>query len=74
MVTEGLFFGTGLPGPDGVVFSRLYAVPSDGVLVELTTTNPTTAIPVLSNWEAAMLGGVGEIDSRFNGRLVAWVP
>jgi Tol biopolymer transport system component len=79
MVIEGLANGTGpifFPpsGPDDQIMSKLYAVPSDGIQVELTETNPTTAIPVLSNWQAAVLGDEGKISSKFSGRLVAWVP
>jgi dipeptidyl aminopeptidase/acylaminoacyl peptidase len=78
MVAEGLNHGSSpiIPAPDEIehLHSRLYAVPSDGVLVELTLTNPTTAIPVLSNWYAALFGHGGEIDSKFSGHLVAWVP
>jgi hypothetical protein len=78
MVTEGLSIGAGQyplpPNKLDLVYSKLYAVPSDGVLVELTLTNPTTAIPVLSNWYAALFGHGGEIDSSFTGHLVAWVP
>jgi hypothetical protein len=77
MVAEGLAGGLGIP-PGGwdlaQPFGRLYAVPSDGVLVELTSTNPTTAIPVLSNFSAAVMGDEGEINGSFNWRLVAWVP
>jgi hypothetical protein len=78
MITEGISRGMGpFPLPPNqleLVYSALYAVPSDGVRVELTLTSPTTAIPVLSNWHAALLGGEGEIKSTFTGRLVAWVP
>jgi Tol biopolymer transport system component len=80
MVTEGLFYG-GTPYPNPLdpghldpVFGALYAVPSEGVRVELTQTNQATAIPVLSNYSAAILGGEGKVHSHFNGRLVAWVP
>jgi Tol biopolymer transport system component len=79
MVIEGLANGTEpifFPpsGPDDQIMSKLYAVPSDGIQVELTQTNPTTAIPVLSNWQAAVLGDEGKISSKFSGKLVAWVP
>jgi dipeptidyl aminopeptidase/acylaminoacyl peptidase len=77
MVTEGISRGMGPILSPNVLeqdYSTLYAVPSDGVRVELTLTDPTTAIPVLSNWRAALLGGEGEIKSTFTGRLVAWVP
>ncbi|MEJ2622966.1 MAG: hypothetical protein P8163_22885, partial [Candidatus Thiodiazotropha sp.] len=66
MVIEGLSYSpvappvTTDPGTQ-LVFSKLYAVPSDGIQVELTQTNPTTAIPVLSNWRAAVLGNEGRI-------------
>jgi dipeptidyl aminopeptidase/acylaminoacyl peptidase len=52
MVVEGESTGIGpILSPDEIdqVYSKLYAVPYDGVLVELTLTDPTTAIPVLSN-------------------------
>jgi Tol biopolymer transport system component len=79
MVIEGLAYTAEdpihtEPGGTELVFSKLYAVPSDGIQVELTQTSPTTAIPVLSNWRAAVLGNEGRISSKFAGRLVAWVP
>jgi len=52
----------------------LYAVPSDGIRVELSETEATTAIPVLSNWSAMLFGGTGEIKSRSEAKLIKWVP
>jgi hypothetical protein len=77
MVTEGISRGMGpILSPNELEqdYSTLYAVPSDGIRIELTLDNTTTAVPVLSNWRAALLGGEGAIKSTFTGRLVAWVP
>lgn len=78
MVVEGRFNAiSGIPPLDhpGVDTAPiLYAVPSDGIRVKLSETEATTAIPVLSNWDAAQLGSVGEMSIRSRARLISWVP
>jgi Tol biopolymer transport system component len=71
-VTTDLFNGgTGRPPPGGVDLSgRLYAVPSDGVRIELTEEKPTVAKLIVSN---SYDSRHEEVSERFHDEMVAWV-